>query len=378
MNSSSVNFPEFDSKNWLASYEPDGGSHRYFWTYLQWGALVDTTDPYASQEVFSKWWDAYGSLGVRAIWLDETEPDRAGYTYGDWRLAAGTDYEVGAGWKSTWIQTFSDGLAAKGIDPSERLIMSRSMWAGTMKNGNAVWSGDLQSTFSELQLQIAAAQGTGLSGQGLFTTDAGGYTGGDPADPQFQELIVRWFQFNAFMPLFRLHGHRAGGPPCDPVCGCTNGDNEIWTLAQDPAHYDAIVTVMLLREDLRNYVLALSQLHSATGLPMVRPLFLEFPLDPGCGAAAVEDQFMFGPDWLVAPVYTYQAASRSVYLPLLAGGDTWVYWWNQTSVGGGGVRVTVPTPLDEFPVFHRQQASLMDIGVLAAGPKRHTGGDTRG
>ena len=54
-------------------------------------------------------------------------------------------------------------------------------------------------------------------------------------------------QFGAFCPLFRLHGRRAGGPPADE-CGSTNGDNEVWNLAPDAAHYDAIVAMMMLRE----------------------------------------------------------------------------------------------------------------------------------
>lgn len=182
--------------------------------------------------------------------------------------------------------------------------------------------------------------------------DIGGYTGGNPADPSFQQLVVRWFQFGALSPVFRLHGHREGGPPANE-CGGTNGDNEVWSLAPDAAHYDAIVAAMRLREGLRGYVAQLSAEHAATGMPMMRPMFLQWPADAGCQPGSpTEDQFMLGPDWLVAPVATYNAASRTVYLPSLAGTNlTWTYWWNQTSVGQGGARVTVPTPLAEFPLF---------------------------
>jgi alpha-D-xyloside xylohydrolase len=103
---------------------------------------------------------------------------------------------------------------------------------------------------------------------------AGGYWGGNPADPQFQELIVRWFQFGAFCPLFRLHGHRDGGPPSDD-CGGTNGDNEVWNLAPDPAHYAGIVAVMHLRENLREYVADINAVTAATGMPMSRAMFLQ-------------------------------------------------------------------------------------------------------
>lgn len=79
----------------------------------------------------------------------------------------------------------------------------------------------------------------------------------------------------------------------------TNGDNEVWNLAKDQAHYDAIAAVMRLRENLRSYVAKINAETAATGMPMVRAMFLQFPNDSVCQTAAVEDQFMFGPDWLV-------------------------------------------------------------------------------
>lgn len=151
-----------------------------------------------------------------------------------------------------------------------------------------------------------------------------------------------------------MHPH-CPAPNC-PQCprrSPTNGDNEVWNLAPAPDHYDAIVAVMRLREDLREYVSQINAVTAATGLPMVRPMFLQYPADPGCQGADVEDQFMFGPDWLVAPVYTQGATSRSVYLPRLTDGShEWVYWWNQSSVGAGGGRITWSSPsIGEFPLY---------------------------
>jgi len=84
---------------------------------------------------------------------------------------------------------------------------------------------------------------------------------------------------------------------------------------------------------------------------MVRPMFLNFPLDAACQGADVEDQFMFGAQWLVAPVTAAGVASRSVYLPLLNETTEWIYYFNFSSVGRGGARVDVPTPISEFPLF---------------------------
>ena len=133
---------------------------------------------------------------------------------------------------------------------------------------------------------------------------------------------------------------------------CLPPPPQVWNLAPNPAHYDAIVVMMRLRESLRNYVAEINAVAAESGLPMVRPMFLQFPLDAECQLPATEDQFMFGPSWLVAPVTVYQAKTRSVYLPALDANHTWVYYFNQTSVGRNGGRFDVPTPLGEFPLFY--------------------------
>jgi alpha-glucosidase (family GH31 glycosyl hydrolase) len=97
----------------------------------------------------------------------------------------------------------------------------------------------------------------------------------------------------------------------------------VWNLAPDPAHYNSIATVMRLRENLREYVSQINLETVNTGMPMMRPMFLAWPNDPNCQGPDVEDQYMFGPNWLVAPVYVYQATSRSVYLPALDANHTW-------------------------------------------------------
>ena len=100
-------------------------------------------------------------------------------------------------------------------------------------------------------------------------------------------------QFGAFCPLFRLHGHRGGAaakanPPTQ--CRETNGDNEVWNLARDPEHYDAIVAVMELRETLRDYVADINNQTVMSGVPMMRPMMLEFPADRECYTKPAENQ----------------------------------------------------------------------------------------
>ena len=110
---------------------------------------------------------------------------------------------------------------------------------------------------------------------------------------------------------------------------------------------------MHLRENLRQYVTDINIAAAETGLPMMRPMFLQWPQDAGCEGVDVEDQFMFGPRWLVAPVTTYKATSRTVYLPKLPQGQEWIYWYNMTSVGSGGARLTWSAPsIAEFPLYY--------------------------
>ena len=113
-------------------------------------------------------------------------------------------------WTKLWAAGFANKLREIGDGDGDFFILSRSAWAGTASSGTALWSGDQGSTFRELATAVRAGQQAGLSGIPLWTTDIGGYAGGDPSKPAFQELIVRWFQFGAFCPLFRLHGHRGG------------------------------------------------------------------------------------------------------------------------------------------------------------------------
>lgn len=130
----------------------------------------------------------------------------------------------------------------------------------------------------------------------------------------------------------------------------------MWNLAQEKGHYDAIVAVMKLRETLRPYVKGLNNESVAEGVPMMRPIFLEFPSDSACGNGT-DAQYMFGPEWLVAPVTQKGAASWAACLPALSAGEQWVYWWNSTAVRGGGWVSVDTRDIAHFPLFHRKQGS---------------------
>jgi alpha-D-xyloside xylohydrolase len=294
----------------------------------------------------------YYDNGIKMYWLDADEPER--FTpdqSGQYYYKLGRDLQVGMAFPLMHQQTFFDGLHSVG--ETDVLLLSRNAWAGTQRLGAAVWSGDVHSTFDELSLQVRVAQNMAMSGIYWWTTDIGGYAGGNIEDPVFQELIVRWFQFGAFCPIFRLHGHRQ---PEDPPsqCGGSGGFNEVWKFG-DTA-YNVISKVILLREQLRGYIMDQMKLAASQGIPVLRPIFYDFPNDQN--AYAAEDQFMFGPDWLVAPVLTYQAKSRSVYLPPLPPRQVWTHFYTNQDFAFG--KVTVPTPIDSFPLFFRRQVPMIN------------------
>ena len=190
-----------------------------------------------------------------------------------------------------------------------------------------------------------------MSGIPWWTTDIGGFFGGEIDTPYFQELIVRWFQYGAFCPLFRLHGWR-NSSLAHPETGnpTRGGSNEIWSFG-DRA-YQIIRELLFLRERLRPYIMAQMRLASTKGTPPMRPLFFDFPGDQN--SAAVDDQFMFGPDLLVAPVLNSGMTERQVYLPV---GATWTDAWTGKKFKGEQT-ITAVAPLERIPLFLKNGRKL--------------------
>jgi alpha-D-xyloside xylohydrolase len=246
---------------------------------------------------------------------------------------------------------FAEGLWASG--EKEILTLCRSAWAGSQKYGAAVWSGDIDSTFDALAKQVPAGLNIGISGIPWWTTDIGGFKGGDPSSAHFRELVVRWFQFAVFCPLFRLHGVREPNPQTGPPQ--TGGQNEVWSFGEEA--YGIIRAQLALREMLRPYVMDVMAAASTTGLPPMRALFLEFPDEPE--AWQVKDEYMFGPDVLVAPVTSYGAREREVYLPH---GASWLDPSTGEPVEGKGW-TTALAPLERIPVYLRSGGTLKTLSV---------------
>ncbi|MFD3588493.1 TIM-barrel domain-containing protein [Streptomyces sp. NPDC058683] len=309
-------------------------------------AFYDATNPEARAFVWSRVKENYlDPYGITAFWLDACEPELKPGFQENLRYWTGPGLEVGNSYPAENSRTFHEGLRAEG---EEVLTLNRSAWAGSQRYGAALWSGDIGTDFATLRRQIAAGLNTALSGIPWWNTDIGGFHGGDPDDPAYREVLVRWFQFGALSPLMRLHGFRDPGMELGP--DMTGGPNEVWSYG---AEAGAILEKYLrLRERLRPYVLQVMREAHEEGLPVMRPLFLEFPQDQA--AWTVDDTYLFGRDLLVAPVLTAGATARTAYLPAGA-------WWTDAWTGEsyeGGTAVTVDAPLDRIPLFLRDGAEL--------------------
>jgi len=308
--------------------------------------FYDPTIPAARDFVWAQVEKGYYENNIQIYWLDADEPEQSS-GHPQFIYSIGPQEYVGMLFPYYHQQTFYNGMLKN--NQSNILMLSRSAWAGSQRWGVAVWSGDIQSTWESLQQQVRIGLNMGLSGIPWWTTDIGGYSGGDHSaitDPVWQELIVRWFQWGAFCPLFRLHGYRNPPLPDLPVCGFAGGPNEVWDWGNTT--YEPIATVMKIREQLRPYIMDQMNIASRNGTPVMRPLWFDFPNDPNCDS--VDDQFMFGPKYMVAPVIQYQARMRNVYFPQ---GANWVHWFTGMSYRGGTSVNNLPAPLATLPLFTR-------------------------
>jgi alpha-D-xyloside xylohydrolase len=346
----SSNYPEMWSKGYIVHNKNGTAAHMYFVDNQSEGGIYvqyyDPTHPGARKYIWEKVKQEYYQSGIKAYWLDACEPEMLPMMPENLRFHAGDGEAVANIYPLHHVQGFYEGMKAEG--EQDILFLCRSAWAGSQRFGAAVWSGDIYSTFSALRAQLKAGLNMGLSGIPWWTHDIGGFRGGDPTDLAFRELVVRWFQFGAFSPLFRLHGHRL--PNTDDFGG---GSNEVWSFGDEA--YEILKRYMLIRERLRPYTMDQMRNAHQNGMPPMRPLFVDFPRDLSC--YSIEDEYMFGPDLLVAPILEADARSRKVYLPA---NTTWKDAWTDQQYEGGQW-IDVPAPIETIPLFLKIDSRLIAV-----------------
>lgn len=312
----------------------------------------DATNPKAREFVWQKAKQNYYDKGIRVFWLDEAEPEYSVYDFDNYRYYLGPNVQIGNSYPVFYAKTFYEGMTKEGQRDVINLL--RCAWAGSQKYGALVWSGDIHSSFKSLRNQLAAGLNMGMAGIPWWTTDIGGFHGGNPKDPSFQELLVRWFEWGTFCPVMRLHGERQPlqAPIGDYGGGlCVSGaDNEVWSFGDE--NYSILKRYLELRKHMKPYIMELMKAAHEKGTPVMRPLFYDVPSD--MKSWNIEDEYMFGPDVLVAPVLYAGETERKVYLPK---GSRWKNYWTGEVVKGGS-SVVVSTPIEQIPVFTRNGREL--------------------
>ncbi len=352
-------------KGWLEHYasgipktadEPTPGEPVNGLPYDKAGSDIDTTNPDAA-----KWWwnlvrDNIAAKGFDFFWADETEPDLP---------PDGAYFSVGPGTEYFNVYPlFHTAAIYDGVrrdKPAQRaLTLSRDGFLGAQRNGAIFWSSDISPTWDTLRRQIPTGLNIAASGLAYTGNDIGGWQNLpghhvparppliDPSgardnvghDDDYPELYVRWFEYGTFLPTMRTHGTRTY--------------NEVWSYG--PQAEPILEKYLKLRYALMPYIYSLGWFTHETGAPFMRALFMDFPNDPKI--ADIRDEYMFGPDFLVAPVVEQGATTREVYLPA---GQDWYNYWTSEKVPGGQ-SITVKAEIDTIPLFVKA-GSILPLGA---------------
>ena len=312
---------------------------------------IDPFNPETRDYVWNVCKKNYYDYGIDAFWLDNSEPDYGVYDFENYRYFSGPALAVSNLYPQLYSRAFYDGMRKENRGPVVNLL--RCAWAGSQKYGNVIWSGDVPSTFEAFADQLQCGLNMGLAGIPWWTTDIGGFMTEDAGDPDFRQLLIRWYQFAVYSPVLRMHGDRGpyNIPPLDDRDWGggylhTGQPNELWSYGED--NYVIMKKYYGIRIGMHEYIKKLFEEAHTNGSPLLRAMFYEFPDDERCWE--LQDQYMFGEKYLVAPILRLNEWKRDVYLP--AGK------WKLTStkeIFEGGRTISVDAPIDYMPVLELQQ-----------------------
>lgn len=347
-------YKEFDRNGWM--YQGAVRDSIRDWVgpgYL--GSFYDAYNPDARKLFWSQMNDHYMPLGIDAWWMDASEPNVRDCIDIEYRkdlmnpTYAGPADKYFNAYALMNAEAIYDGQ--RGVDPDKRVfLLTRSGFSGQQRYSTATWSGDIGTRWEDMEAQIAAGLNFAMSGVPYWTMDIGGFCvedryvkgaakyleAGEENDDlkEWRELNTRWYQFGAFAPLFRAHGQW-------PF-------REVYNIApEDHPAYNSIVKYTKLRYNLMPYIYSLAGKTYFDDYTIMRPMVMDFTAD--LNTRNLKDQYMFGPAFLVAPVYKYGARDREVYFPA---GETWYDFYTGKSVKGGQT-LKVDASYETMPLFVR-------------------------
>jgi alpha-D-xyloside xylohydrolase len=324
-----------------------GIEEKYGLTKIEGSNYVDIYDPKIRAGFYRMLSDSMFQLGVNSIWLDGTEPE--GVVNTKVNTAVGPYEEVQNPYSLEVTRAVYEGRRAE--FPNERVFnLTRSAYSGQQRYGAASWSGDVQSSWEQLSEQIAAGLNFTMAGVPYWTHDIGGFFRDSKSlnpqfdsqytNPEFVELLTRWFQFGTFSPIFRIHGYVS--------------ETEIWRYGQ--AFEDVARKFIDLRYQLMPYIYSEAWKITNDSKLLMSPLVYYYPNDKNTWG--IKDQLFFGESIMVGFVTNYQQRTKEMYLPE---GD-WFNFWNNEKVSGNK-KMTVETPLNSIPVFVKAGS------IIPMGPK---------
>jgi len=300
------------------------------------------------------WWGSLHKslldIGVAGIWNDMNEPAVFVAPEGTMPLdvrhnneGKPTDHrEIHNVYGQLMTQSTFEGFTK--LRPNERpFVLTRATFAGGQRYA-AVWSGDNTADWASFRQSISTLLGMGLSGFPFIGCDIGGF-----ARPVSAELFTRWLQAGVFFPFMRSHAE------------LNSPDKEPWAFGK--AYEEINKRAIELRYELLPTIYNAMQEASETGIPAMRPLFLEFPEDEK--TADIDHEFLFGSNLILAPVLVEGATEQAIYLPK----SNWFDYWSYKKYTGGKTQV-VPTPLDSLPLFAREGSFIFRQPVLQSTEER--------
>ncbi len=357
-------YKEFDDKGWMYTKAYEDGVRDWIGRGYLYG-FYDAYSEDARKLFWNQMYEHYYPLGIDAWWMDASEPNIRDCTNMDYRKALCGPTALGSSTEffNAYALVNADAIynGQRGVDNDKRVfLLTRSGFAGLQRYSTATWSGDIATRWEDMKAQISAGLNFAISGIPYWTMDIGGFcvenryvagqelynrTGRENADQkEWRELNTRWFQFGAFCPLFRAHGQYPFREP--------------WEIAPEghPA-YESIVYYTKLRYTLMPYIYSLAGMTWFEDYTLMRPLVMDFMAD--ANVMNIGDTYMFGPAFLVAPVYEYGVRSREVYFPECEG---WYDFYTNEFMTGGELR-TVDAPYSRMPLYVRAGS------ILPSGPE---------
>lgn len=281
------------------------------------------------------------SLGVDSWWMDATEPEN------DALAGKETHFGPGEFYRLTYPLFVSKAVyeGQRATDRGKRVtILTRSAFSGQQRYGTINWSGDIGWNWDTFKRQIVAGLNFSMTGMPYWTTDIGGFFRPGQSqytDPKYHDILVRWFQWGAFNPVFRMHGYQS--------------ETEPWKYGEKVEN--AMRKMMNLRYRLMPYIYSSAWQVSQNGSTMMRPLVMDFNSDRQAVQQGYE--YMFGKSMLVAPVTEAGVNEWEVYLPK---GSGWYDLWTGKQFAGGQ-HVKADASDDKIPVFVKA-GSIVPFGKV--------------